>query len=52
MELTDREWRSFDFVDVFEIHGGYYNKKPEMTEKLFQSLKQRFFKASMMLQNL
>ena len=32
MELTDREWRSFDFVKIFDIHGGYYNKKPEMTE--------------------
>lgn len=32
MKLTDREWKCFDFVDIFDIHGGYYNKKPLMTE--------------------
>lgn len=31
MELTDREWKRFDFVEIFDIHGGFYNKKPEMT---------------------
>lgn len=32
MELTDREWKCFDFVDIFDIHGGYYNKKPDMAD--------------------
>ena len=32
MKLTDREWKCFDFVNIFDIHGGYYNKKPAMTD--------------------
>lgn len=29
LKLSDREWSSFCFPDIFEIHGGYYNKKPK-----------------------
>lgn len=28
MKLTDREWKIFNFSDVFDIQGGFYNKKP------------------------
>ena len=30
--LDDREWRAFQFKDVFYIVDGYYNKKPSMEE--------------------
>ena len=32
MELTDREWKCFNFVDVFDIQKGFYNKKPETAD--------------------
>ncbi len=32
LKLTDREWREFQFKDVFYIVDGYYNKKPPMEE--------------------
>ena len=32
LKLTDREWREFQFKDVFHIVDGYYNKKPPMEE--------------------
>jgi hypothetical protein len=28
MKLSDREWKVFDFLEVFNIVDGYYNKKP------------------------
>lgn len=28
MKLSDREWEIFDFLEVFNIVDGYYNKKP------------------------
>ena len=28
MNLTDREWKEFNFIDIFIIRGGFYNKKP------------------------
>lgn len=28
MKLTDREWKSFLFPEIFIIKGGFYNKKP------------------------
>lgn len=28
MNLTDREWKEFNFVEIFIIRGGFYNKKP------------------------
>ena len=30
--LDDREWKAFQFKDVFYIVDGYYNKKPSMEE--------------------
>lgn len=30
MKLTDREWKEFNFIDIFIIKGGFYNKKPPM----------------------
>lgn len=30
LKLNDREWREFQFKDVFHIVDGYYNKKPPM----------------------
>lgn len=27
LKLTDREWREFNMVDIFDIKDGYYNKK-------------------------
>ncbi len=32
MRLDDREWKCFNFVDVFDIQKGFYNKKPETSE--------------------
>lgn len=26
---TPKKWKQFDFVDIFEIKKGFYNKKPE-----------------------
>lgn len=31
LKLTDREWREFQFKDVFHIVDGYYNKKPPIS---------------------
>ena len=31
-ELESREWREFKFTDVFDIKGGFYNKKPPKEE--------------------
>ena len=31
-ELESREWREFKFIDVFDIKGGFYNKKPPKEE--------------------
>lgn len=28
MNLNEIEWRCFDFVDIFDINKGFYNKKP------------------------
>lgn len=28
LNLNDREWRIFDFNEIFEIKNGFYNKKP------------------------
>ena len=30
MKLTDREWKEFNFIDIFIIRGGFYNKKPPL----------------------
>ena len=30
--LTDRKWQEFNFIDVFNIKGGFYNKKPPLEE--------------------
>ena len=27
--LSEREWREFDFAEIFDIKKGFYNKKPE-----------------------
>lgn len=32
LSLSDREWKSFMFPDIFIICGGFYNKKPVATE--------------------
>lgn len=32
ISLFDREWMSFKYEEVFNIYGGYYNKKPETIE--------------------
>lgn len=32
MRIDDRKWKCFNFVDVFEIQKGFYNKKPETSE--------------------
>ena len=29
-ELNIREWKEFNFIDVFKIRGGFYNKKPPL----------------------
>lgn len=29
--LDSREWKQFDFIDLFVIKNGYYNKKPEQS---------------------
>ncbi len=31
-KLTDRKWQEFNFIDVFNIKGGFYNKKPPLEE--------------------
>ena len=31
-ELLNKEWREFNFIDVFNIKGGFYNKKPPIEE--------------------
>ena len=31
--LNDREWKEFYFIDIFDIKGGFYNKKPPIEEK-------------------
>ncbi len=28
MNLSEREWKAFIFPEVFDIKGGFYNKKP------------------------
>lgn len=33
LRLNDLHWSPFQFTDVFEIKGGYYNKKPNMKYK-------------------
>jgi len=33
IKLSDRTWKEFNFVDIFDIRGGFYNKKPVATEK-------------------
>lgn len=30
--LNSREWKEFNFIDIFDIKGGFYNKKPPMEE--------------------
>ena len=30
--LTDKKWKEFPFIKIFHIYGGYYNKKPKMSE--------------------
>ncbi len=32
MNLSEREWRAFIFPEVFDIKGGFYNKKPVAEE--------------------
>lgn len=32
MNLLDKEWKAFLFPEIFEIKGGFYNKKPVMEE--------------------
>ncbi len=29
MKLENKEWKEFNFIDIFEIKGGFYNKKPK-----------------------
>lgn len=33
LSLTDRQWEWFEYQEIFDIYGGYYNKKPEDEEK-------------------
>lgn len=33
LKLSDREWRVFNFIEIFKIVDGYYNKKPPISEK-------------------
>ena len=30
LKLTDREWQTFNMIDIFSIKDGYYNKKPPL----------------------
>ncbi|MBR2251873.1 MAG: restriction endonuclease subunit S [Neisseriaceae bacterium] len=30
--LNDREWGEFNFIDIFVIRSGFYNKKPPLEE--------------------
>jgi len=32
IRLSDRIWKEFNFVSIFEIKGGFYNKKPVSTK--------------------
>ena len=32
IRLNDREWKCFNFTDVFDIQKGFYNKKPETSD--------------------
>lgn len=32
LKLTDVEWEIFNFIDIFDIKDGYYNKKPPLEE--------------------
>ena len=31
--LSEKEWKEFDFTDIFDIRKGFYNKKPEGSGK-------------------
>ena len=30
--MNNRKWKEFDFIEIFDINGGFYNKKPENKE--------------------
>ncbi|WP_193311074.1 restriction endonuclease subunit S [Poseidonibacter ostreae] len=30
MNLENKKWKEFNFTDIFDIKGGYYNKKPKL----------------------